>query len=356
MPRVNQWKKILLIVSQHNKQNYADEEQTQPPIHSVRDENLDIVHHGEISDVIYHVENSDIVHHIKICDINHHGENCDVIHHGENYDVILHGKISDVINHGGILDVIHLDESLNVTRHSEISDVIHHGENRDIIHHGENCNVIHHGEVRDVIYYGDNRDVINHDGLTHCEKQIVYSYFNQEEENVSSLRNCASLGVVEGHYRNINSHESVGENTLKLDVDTLIDVDSGLSELDISNHDDSYRGLKIVMGTPPNFPHESNSEPNQIEATQKISVEDHAMLRQSKAVKEIIDDVWREINDSVPEYLKKYRMKNYKRTEEWKVVRIFISSTFTDFFAEREVIVKKVTFIASLNIVFLKIS
>ena len=68
-------------------------------------------------------------------------------------------------------------------------------------------------------------------------------------------------------------------------------------------------------------------------------------------VKELIDSTWSRINDNIAEYIDKYKTlkqdNNTSSNHKWKTVRIFISSTFTDFFAEREAIVKKVRILLS---------
>ena len=57
----------------------------------------------------------------------------------------------------------------------------------------------------------------------------------------------------------------------------------------------------------------------------------------------VIDNVWREIDSSINKYQKKYDglRNNTEKTHGWRVVRLFISSTFADFHAEREVLIKK---------------
>ena len=57
----------------------------------------------------------------------------------------------------------------------------------------------------------------------------------------------------------------------------------------------------------------------------------------------VIDNVWREIDSSINKYQKKYDglRNNTEKTHGWRVVRLFISSTFADFNAEREVLIKK---------------
>ena len=57
----------------------------------------------------------------------------------------------------------------------------------------------------------------------------------------------------------------------------------------------------------------------------------------------VIDNVWREIDSSINKYQKKYDSlrNNTEKTHGWRVVRLFISSTFADFHAEREVLIKK---------------
>ena len=69
---------------------------------------------------------------------------------------------------------------------------------------------------------------------------------------------------------------------------------------------------------------------------------------------DLIAQTWRRIKDNVPWYIDHYKKKSERITcgdangvgdvgsGNRKNIRIFISSTFTDFFAEREVIVKKV--------------
>jgi len=74
-------------------------------------------------------------------------------------------------------------------------------------------------------------------------------------------------------------------------------------------------------------------------------------------VRELIDFTWSRIDENLAEYIDKYEKLQQDGNrdsgkEEWKTIRIFISSTFTDFFAEREVIVKKVGWFSLLSSVF----
>ena len=56
-------------------------------------------------------------------------------------------------------------------------------------------------------------------------------------------------------------------------------------------------------------------------------------------VRKIVENCWREIDDSLENFQTKFSRQTRRG---WKVVRLFVSSTFTDFYAEREITVKKV--------------
>ncbi|XP_060585450.1 NACHT and WD repeat domain-containing protein 2-like [Ruditapes philippinarum] len=55
-----------------------------------------------------------------------------------------------------------------------------------------------------------------------------------------------------------------------------------------------------------------------------------------------VEECWEQIGSQCVEYAHQSRRTKIVDDGEWKTVRIFVSSTFTDFFCEREVLVKKV--------------
>ena len=55
-----------------------------------------------------------------------------------------------------------------------------------------------------------------------------------------------------------------------------------------------------------------------------------------------VSQIWSKIDDGVSKWLKINKARPASATKGWKVVRLFVSSTFTDFYSEREVLVKRV--------------
>ena len=55
--------------------------------------------------------------------------------------------------------------------------------------------------------------------------------------------------------------------------------------------------------------------------------------------RKIVENCWKEIDDTLENFQTKFSRQTRRG---WKVVRLFVSSTFADFHAEREIIVKKV--------------
>ncbi|KAK3098786.1 hypothetical protein FSP39_023098, partial [Pinctada imbricata] len=56
---------------------------------------------------------------------------------------------------------------------------------------------------------------------------------------------------------------------------------------------------------------------------------------------DIVEECWRIIEDQCKEYVTSVDVKQEER-KAWQTVRVFVSSTFSDFFSEREILVKKV--------------
>ena len=56
-----------------------------------------------------------------------------------------------------------------------------------------------------------------------------------------------------------------------------------------------------------------------------------------------VSDVWIEVDQSVGDNNKNMRKQIVVKRSGWKTIRIFVSSTFKDFHAEREVLVKEVS-------------
>jgi len=76
-----------------------------------------------------------------------------------------------------------------------------------------------------------------------------------------------------------------------------------------------------------------------------IAYDETSIITEEDQIDSLIENVWKKIDHTVEVYSEKY--KQLQPTDEknhlgWRVVRLFISSTFADFHAEREIIVKKV--------------
>ncbi|XP_002735938.2 uncharacterized protein LOC100377029, partial [Saccoglossus kowalevskii] len=75
------------------------------------------------------------------------------------------------------------------------------------------------------------------------------------------------------------------------------------------------------------------------EAALKVEWQDGESVSTEEA-EDIVQTCWSRINRQCAQY---YRKKNSNKTVTgWRVVRVFVSSTFADFFSEREALVKKV--------------
>ena len=60
------------------------------------------------------------------------------------------------------------------------------------------------------------------------------------------------------------------------------------------------------------------------------------------ATLKIVEKCWEEVDRQCISYTRPKQTRVDLDSLGWKTVRIFVSSTFTDFFCEREVLVKKV--------------
>ena len=55
-----------------------------------------------------------------------------------------------------------------------------------------------------------------------------------------------------------------------------------------------------------------------------------------------IADIWAHIDNGLDKWLKINRTRPWSMKKGWKVVKLFVSSTFTDFYSEREILIKRV--------------
>lgn len=60
-------------------------------------------------------------------------------------------------------------------------------------------------------------------------------------------------------------------------------------------------------------------------------------------IQKVVDKCWHDIENTCTNQLEKTKSSSKEvKTKGWRVVRLFVSSTFADYHAEREVLVKKV--------------
>ena len=61
-------------------------------------------------------------------------------------------------------------------------------------------------------------------------------------------------------------------------------------------------------------------------------------------IEKVVDKCWQDIESTCRDQRKRRSLSTELETKGWRVVRLFVSSTFADYHAEREVLVKKVRF------------
>ena len=66
-------------------------------------------------------------------------------------------------------------------------------------------------------------------------------------------------------------------------------------------------------------------------------------------IQAVVDKCWKEIEESCKSMFNNRSRKTVDITTGWKVVRLFVSSTFADYHAEREILVKKVCLMLILS-------
>jgi len=148
---------------------------------------------------------------------------------------------------------------------------------------------------------------------------------------------------------------------------TIVDLNKSILntiEMSCSNHQEEECRHGIVM-TNPQLCHEMNVNEAESSGQQQpdLLLQTHEnmsvlanwdeSIRTSEFeqdVKEVIDEIWERIKGNLTNYHKDQNHlkesgdqlgKNGNR-KGWRVIHFFISSTFADFFAEREVLIKKV--------------
>lgn len=67
-------------------------------------------------------------------------------------------------------------------------------------------------------------------------------------------------------------------------------------------------------------------------------------------IQAVVDKCWKEIEESCTSMFDNRSRKTVDITTGWKVVRLFVSSTFADYHAEREMLVKKVCLMLILSL------
>ena len=69
-------------------------------------------------------------------------------------------------------------------------------------------------------------------------------------------------------------------------------------------------------------------------------------------IQAVVDKCWQDIGDICGDETVKKSSPFDPRIRGWRVVRLFVSSTFADYHAEREVLVKKVSLVSFLTFAF----
>lgn len=59
-------------------------------------------------------------------------------------------------------------------------------------------------------------------------------------------------------------------------------------------------------------------------------------------IQKVVDKCWQDIENTCRNQRDKKSLSTKLKTKGWRVVRLFVSSTFADYHAERDVLVKKV--------------
>ncbi len=76
----------------------------------------------------------------------------------------------------------------------------------------------------------------------------------------------------------------------------------------------------------------------------KTSTKKTSSSRESDVVKKIVNAIWNDVDSQLRINHSDCLKSNAIRTNKSQVVRIFVSSTFSDFFEEREILVKEVCY------------
>ena len=99
---------------------------------------------------------------------------------------------------------------------------------------------------------------------------------------------------------------------------------------------------EAIIPQPQEIDHHGCQESN---STRKPSSKNHGSSFTQAIVDEIpkrIADVWEHIDNGLDKWLKINRTRPWSMKKGWKVVKLFVSSTFTDFYSEREMLIKRV--------------
>ena len=99
---------------------------------------------------------------------------------------------------------------------------------------------------------------------------------------------------------------------------------------------------EAIIPQPQEIDHHGCQESN---STRKPSSKNHGSSFTQAIVDEIpkrIADVWEHIDNGLDKWLKINRTRPGSMEKGWKVVKLFVSSTFTDFYSEREMLIKRV--------------
>ena len=109
-----------------------------------------------------------------------------------------------------------------------------------------------------------------------------------------------------------------------------------------------FRNQEVVMPYPQGMQHHGG-QGERIPAIPNIarnsSRKNHGSSFTEEVVNEIprkIANIWRRIDDGLGKWLEINKTRPLLARKGWKVVTLFVSSTFTDFYSEREVLIKRV--------------
>uniref|UniRef100_A0A7M5VFT2 DUF4062 domain-containing protein n=1 Tax=Clytia hemisphaerica TaxID=252671 RepID=A0A7M5VFT2_9CNID len=187
------------------------------------------------------------------------------------------------------------------------------------------------------------------------DSQSDESILSDNQSNDKKEMDCVttSQSNEEAANNNRSNQSTTSDNQSDAGTSSNNQSNSATNRPDQSNNNEKKEDAPPNQSKDSNFPtiqsHKGclpNSQSNNI-ANQTIQSNDdiHATDQSDHEISEVdvlVNRTWDTINVSIPRFLEKYQNLPKRPSTEWKTIRIFISSTFTDFFVEREIIIKRI--------------